>query len=103
MTVNIDGESQTLIEDQQANLKTLSELNINQGRTIAEQQKRIDEYRLEHNRNIKENIALESKVDELQAQVKALEADIKWLTSNRMKLEGEITRLAALNKGGTDQ
>jgi len=39
------------------------------------------------------------RIEEAADRIEALEADIKWLTSNRMKLEGEITRLAALNKG----
>ena len=33
-----------------------------------------------------------------QKRTDELEADIKWLTSNRMKLEGEIIRLAALQE-----
>jgi len=76
------------------NLKTLSELNINQARTIENLQaqfkeleadlneykdaecravklhgealKKIEEYRLEHNRNTKDIIALEATIDRLQ-------------------------------------
>ena len=43
MTINTQGASQTLIEDQQANIKTLSELNINQARTIEKLQAQVKE------------------------------------------------------------
>ena len=43
MTINTQGASQTLIEDQQANIKTLTELNLNQARTIENLQAQVKE------------------------------------------------------------
>ena len=88
MTINTQGASQTLIEDQQANIKTLTELNLNQARTIEEQQAQIEHLKSEHEKWD----ALASRENErLQAQVKELEAapikiNVKsrdvWITFN---------------------
>ena len=65
MTVNIDGESQTLIEDQQANIKTLTELNLNQARTIENLQAQVKELEAESGRRMNIITAQQKEVGRL--------------------------------------
>ena len=79
MTINTQGASQTLIEDQQANIKTLTELNLNQARTI----------------------------ENLQAQVKELEdgtilSELQFLCSRHVKRIEQLEDMPIKIQVGTD-
>ena len=65
MTINTQGASQTLIEDQQANIKTLSELNINQARTIEKLQAQVKELEAESGRRMNIITAQQKEVGRL--------------------------------------
>ena len=73
MTINTQGASQTLIEDQQANIKTLTELNLNQARTIEDLQKRIEELEKWDAIESRENEKLRAKIEQLEAALKCFE------------------------------